>query len=186
MPQTLSILASHLLCVSDRMKMGKKHIKDSLTPSVCHGGYVTHTHTNTPLTDYATPFIELWGERSSGLCVCVSFQDRLQVSVCVCQGQGDAVGAGLRDDGSPVGIRGLGYTVHKTGCQSILVVVPWDLAKNNTHTQILYQHKVISTHRKYSINTKSSTHTANTVSTQNHQHTQKIHKHHKINNNHST
>lgn len=48
--------------------------------------------------------------------MCVSFQDGSEVCVCVCQGQGDAVGAGLRDGRSPVGIRGLGYTVHKTGC----------------------------------------------------------------------
>lgn len=62
-------------------------------------------------------------------------------SVRVREGQGDAVGAGLRDRVSPFnvgvhGVGGLGGAVHPGGRHGVLVVVPGDLGQRRVNSVV--------------------------------------------------
>lgn len=87
---------------------------------------------NCRLTDDAVPGVELAGAAKAnvGMEVCKAGQPH--ASVHVREGEGDAVGTGLRDGVPPfdVGVHAvgrLGRAVHPGGRHGVLVVVPGDL-----------------------------------------------------------
>lgn len=101
------------------------------------------SHKSTRLTDDAVPLVQLVGvaKASVGVEVCEAGQPHSGVRVC--EREGDAVRAGLRDRRPPfeVGVhrvRSLRATVHPGGRQGVLVVAPGDLQKHGhqreTHT----------------------------------------------------
>ena len=85
-----------------------------------------------PRTDDAVPVVEAGHAAQAGVGgVQVGQAGQPQPGVGVVgEGQGDAVGAGLRDRGSPLGVegvRGQRGAVHPAGGQGVLVVAPGDL-----------------------------------------------------------
>lgn len=92
------------------------------------------------LTNDAVPGVELGGvaKATVGMEVCKAGQPHPSVSVR--EGEGDAVGAGLRDRVPPfhVGVHGVGGlrgAVHPGGLHGVLVVVLGDLRRCHVNTE---------------------------------------------------